>query len=134
MQFNDQDLRAAVTAGALDAEKLNPLLDFLGTRAAAAAPADRAAPMFDLPHLLWYAGALIVITAMGLFSTLAFNAMGGWALTATAVIYATVFAIAGDYLWFKRDLRVPGGLLIAIDTAMAMSRPPGTRRSRLNQR
>jgi len=119
MQFNDQDLRAAVTAGALDAEKLNPLLDFLGTRAAAAAPADRAAPMFDLAHLLWYAGALIVITAMGLFSTLAFNAMGGWALTATAVVYATVFAIAGDYLWFKRDLRVPGGLLIAIAVSMA---------------
>jgi len=119
MQFNDQDLRAAVAAGALDAEKLNPLLDFLGTRAAAAAPADRAAPVFDLPHLLWYAGALIVITAMGLFSTLAFNAMGGWALTATAVIYATVFAIAGDYLWFKRDLRVPGGLLIAIAVSMA---------------
>ena len=119
MQFNDQDLRAAVTAGALDAEKLNPLLDFLGTRAAAAAPADRAAPMFDLPHLLWYAGALIVITAMGLFSTLAFNAMGGSALTATAVVYATVFAIAGDYLWFKRDLRVPGGLLIAIAVSMA---------------
>ena len=29
MQFTDQDLRAAVTAGALDADRLNPLLDFL---------------------------------------------------------------------------------------------------------
>ena len=29
MHFTDQDLRAAVSAGALDANKLNPLLDFL---------------------------------------------------------------------------------------------------------
>ncbi len=119
MQFSDQDLRAAVSAGALEAEKLNPLLAFLGTRAIDAAPADHAAVRFDLAHLLWYAGALIVITAMGLFSTLAFSAMGGWALTATAVVYATVFAIAGDYLWYKRNLRVPGGLLIAIAVSMA---------------
>ncbi len=76
-------------------------------------------PRFDLAHLLWYAGALIVIGAMGLFSTLAFTAMGGWALTATAVVYAVAFIAAGEYLWHKRNLRVPGGLLIAIAVSMA---------------
>jgi hypothetical protein len=45
--------------------------------------------------------------------------MGGFALTATAVVYAILFAIAGHYLWYARDLRIPGGLLIAIAVSMA---------------
>jgi hypothetical protein len=117
MQFTDQDLRAAATAGALDADRLNLLLDFLGARAGS--PAVAAAPRFDLAHLLWYAGALIVIGAMGLFSTLAFTNMGGWALTATAIVYAVAFTFAGHHLWHHRNLRVPGGLLIAIAVSMA---------------
>src|SRR5262245_3101042 len=116
MQFTDQDLRAAVSAGALEADRLNPLLAFLNGRAAASPVAP--APGFDLAHLLWYAGALIVISAMGLFSTLAFSAMGGWALTATAVAYAVAFTAAGHYLWHHKDLRVPGGLLITIAVSM----------------
>jgi hypothetical protein len=117
MHFTDQDLRAAVSAGALDAERLNPLLDFLAGRAATSTVAP--APRFDLAHLLWYAGALIVIAAMGLFSTLAFSAMGGWALTATALCYAAAFAAAGHYLWHHKNLRVPGGLLITVAVSMA---------------
>jgi len=119
MQFSEHDLRAAATAGALDANALSRLLDFLATRQSsvpliAATPA----PQFDLAHLLWYAGALIVMSAMGLFSTLAFSSMGGWALTATAVVYAILFTIAGHHLWYGRDLRIPGGLLIAIAVSM----------------
>jgi hypothetical protein len=120
MQFFEHDLRAAVTAGALDANALSRLLDFLATRQSsvpliAATPA----PQFDLAHLLWYAGALIVMSAMGLFSTLAFSSMGGGALTATAVVYAVLFTIAGHHLWYGRNLRIPGGLLIAIAVSMA---------------
>jgi len=123
MQFSEHDLRAAVTAGALDDHSLSRLLDFLATRQSsvpriAATPAPPA-PQFDLAHLLWYAGALIVMGAMGLFSTLAFSSMGGTALTATAVVYALLFTIAGDHLWYARNLRVPGGLLIAIAVSMA---------------
>ena len=117
MHFTDQDLRAAVSAGALDANRLNPLLDFLNGRAADSPVAP--APRFDLAHLLWYAGALIVMGAMGLFSTLAFSAMGGYALAATALAYAVVFTAAGHYLWHHKNLRVPGGLLIAIAVSMA---------------
>ena len=120
MQFSEHDLRAAVTAGALDDNSLSRLLDFLAARQSsvphiAAAPA----PTFDLAHLLWYAGALIVMGAMGVFSNLAFNSMGGFALTATAVVYAVLFTIAGHHLWHVRDLRIPGGLLIAIAVSMA---------------
>jgi hypothetical protein len=119
MHFTDTDLRAAVTAGALDEERYKGLVAFLNSRQTSLPTLAAPAPQFDLAHVLWYAGALIVIGAMGLFSTLAFTNMGGQALTATAVVYAVIFAIAGHYLWVHRDLRVPGGLLITIAVSMA---------------
>ena len=117
--YSQADMRAAAAAGLLDAAQLAALTDFLN-RHAALAPADAAAgPRFDVAHLLWYAGALIVITAMGLFSTLAFSQLGGEALTVIAFVYAVLFGVAGHYLWHAKGLRTPGGLLIAIAVSMA---------------
>lgn len=115
MRYTTDDLRAATAAGVLPADQLDALLAFLGARAPAQAVST---PKFDLVHLLWYAGAIVVISAMGLFSTLAFSSMGGPALTATALVYAVLFAAVGHYLWTVRNLRTPGGLLIAVAVAM----------------
>src|SRR5262245_45255497 len=120
MQFSEHDLRAAVTTGALETNALSRLFQFLATLHSSVPSVSAApAPQFDLAQLLWYAGALIFMGAMGLFSTLAFSSMGGGALTATAVVYAILFTIAGHHLWYARDLRIPGGLLIAIAVSMA---------------
>ncbi|MGJ5178482.1 hypothetical protein ACQR16_19635 [Bradyrhizobium oligotrophicum] len=115
MSYSDHDLRAAASAGAIGRDDLQRLLAYLQQRAPSG-PAPRA--QFDAAHLLWYAGTLIVIGAMGLFSTVAFSQMGGRALTACALAYAAAFGLAGNRLW-RRDLRVPGGLLIAIAVSMA---------------
>jgi hypothetical protein len=116
MSYSEADLRAATSAGVIGASDLERLLAFLSKAGpGAAAPAAK----FDAAHLLWYAGALIVIGAMGLFSTVAFSQMGGRALTACALGYAVAFAMAGHHLWHHRNLRVPGGLLIAIAVSMA---------------
>lgn len=116
MPYSETDLRAASAAGVIGATDLERLLAYLSAQA----PADQDAPAakFDAAHLLWYAGALIVIGAMGLFSTVAFTQMGGRALTACAIGYAVAFTFAGDHLW-RKNLRVPGGLLIAIAVSMA---------------
>jgi len=116
MRYSDNDLRAASAAGLITTAQLEPLLAFLGNRTYEQADT---APKFDFVHMLWYAGALVVIGAMGLFSTLAFSQMGGQALTATAVVYAVLFATVGHHLWTARNLRTPGGLLIAIAVSMA---------------
>ena len=108
------DLEAAVAAGILDPQQLASLQSFLRTRQQPVT----APPRFDLTHLFWYAGALIVIGAMGLFSTLAFEQMGGKALTATAVVYGLVFFGLGDRLWRRPGLRVPAGLSIAVAVSM----------------
>jgi hypothetical protein len=121
MRFTEDDLRAAVSAGVLPPERLDGLVAFLKGRQAdpLTAAASAPPPKFDLSHVLWYAGALIVIGAMGMFSTLAFSQMGGEALAATAVVYAIVFTAAGHYLWYRRSLPIPGGLLVAIAVSMA---------------
>jgi hypothetical protein len=119
MTYTETDLRAAAAAGMLDDTQLSRLIAFLRQRAPLAADRSVPTPRFDFAHLLWYAGALIVMTAMGLFSTLAFSQMGGEALAITAVIYAATFAAAGHYLWYSKELRIPGGLLIAIAVSMA---------------
>jgi hypothetical protein len=117
MPYSEGDLRVAASAGAISASDLERLLAFLSGRSPlnAAAPAAK----FDLAHLFWYAGALIVIGAMGLFSTVAFSQMGGRALTGCAIAYAVAFTLAGHHLWYRKNLRVPGGLLIAIAVSMA---------------
>ena len=115
MSYSTADLRAAAAAGIIAPRDLDNLLAYLATlrRDTSSTPqASRAA------SILWYAGALIVIGAMGMFSTLAFSQMGGTALTITAVVYAALFMAAGHYLWSVKNLRTPGGLLIAIAVSM----------------
>ncbi len=106
------DLERAVAAGVLDAERAEALWQFLGSEL----PSLR--PRFDLVHVLWYAGALIVIGAMGLFTTLAFARLGGGVLALVAVIYAVALTAAGGHLW-QRGMRIPGGLLITVAVTMA---------------
>jgi hypothetical protein len=106
------DLERAVAGGVLEAAQAEALWQFLGGRP------DGPRPRFDLVHVLWYAGALIVIGAMGLFTTLAFAQLGGGALALIALVYAALFTAAGQSLW-QRGLRVPGGLLIAVAVTMA---------------
>ena len=57
------------------------------------------------------------MTAMGLFTTEAFNRMGGQALTITAIVYAGIFLLLGNYLW-RKGLHTPSGLAVAVAVAM----------------
>ncbi len=113
------DIAAARDAGIIDGPTYERLAAFLAARAAGAveAPAGRQA-RYDLVHVLWYAGALIVLGAMGVFSTTAFGRWGDGALAATALAYAVVFLAAGSVLW-RRNLRTPGGLLATCAVGMA---------------
>jgi hypothetical protein len=117
------DLAAAAEAGVIAPISIDPLWRFLAAsgraESAVAAAPQGAAPRFDFVHLLWYAGALVVIGAMGLFSTEAWQRLGDAALLVTALVYAAVFAACGAHVWHRRGLRVPGGLLVTCAVAMA---------------
>jgi hypothetical protein len=107
------DLQALEDAGLIDHALHDKISAFLVAR-----QLPETGPRFDLTHVLWYVGALIIIGAMGLFTNDAFNRMGGWALTTCGLAYAVVAGLAGHYLWTRKSLRVPGGLLIAIAVSM----------------
>jgi hypothetical protein len=109
------DLAAARDAGVIDAATFERLAGFFAERQPAS---DDQAPRFDFVHVLWYAGALIILGAMGLFSTAAFGLWGDRALLVTALAYAAVFLAGGAYLW-RRELRTPGGLLVTCAVGMA---------------
>jgi hypothetical protein len=118
-QYSEGDLRTAANAGVIGTTDLERLLAFLAAREPAAQGHSIPTVRFDAAHLLWYAGALIVIGAMGIFSTVAFSQTGGRALTICALTYAVGFTLAGHYLWHGKNLQTPGGLLIAIAVSMA---------------
>lgn len=107
------DLAAMVEAGIVDATQAERIWAHLDAR-----DTEAARPRFDLTHLLWYAGALIVMAAMGLFSAEAWSRYGGFTLAAITASYAVIFAVAGSYSWHVRGLRTPGGLLIAVAVVM----------------
>lgn len=111
----------AVAAGILTSQQAEKLEAFMASSQMPAVSTSSQAPKqrFDLPHVLWYFGALIIISAMGLFSTLAFSLIGPGALLATAVVYAVGFVLLGHRMWHRNGLITPGGLLITAAVSMA---------------
>jgi len=112
------ELEAAATAGIITGEQVERLLAFFDLRNAKPSVTTVTDPAvapskFDFTHVLWYAGALIVIGALGLFTTAAFGAMGAKGLTLTALGYAVGFVLLGRFLWGRPGLKTPAGLLIA---------------------
>jgi hypothetical protein len=121
--IEDSDLDAAVAAGLLDPALRTKLVSFAAKRrqTASDSAAETAAPSpkFESVHVLYYAGALIIIGAMGLFANAAFDNLGGRALTAIAIVYAVGFLWLGSALWSKPETRTPGGLCVAVAVSMA---------------
>ncbi len=78
---------------------------------------DAIRPRFDGVHVAYYFGALIVISAMTFFMTMAWDLAGGFALAAFGSAYAGAFWLAGESLW-KRGLSTPGGLLFTMAVCM----------------
>ena len=118
IMISQTDLRTLHDAGILDETKLAEITAFLAARNGADPAPATTAPRFDLTHVLWYAGALIIMSAMGLFTNEAFNRLGGWALAACGGVYAVVFLAGGHFLWRDKGLRVPAGLLVAVAVSM----------------
>ncbi|WP_448189851.1 hypothetical protein [Azospirillum sp. sgz301742] len=115
MQVTQDDLRAAADAGIITPEQTDALQRFLEARST-----EAGGPRFGLVSVLWYAGALVIIGAMGLFSTIGFASFGSGFLLATALVYAAGFAGVGAALWRRpAPFEILGGLLVAVAVTMA---------------
>ena len=107
MNVSKDDLTWAASEGVISTQQVEALWGALERR-------QGAGPKFDLPHVAYYFGALIVIGAMGWFMTLGWERFGGGGIFLISVAYALCFALAGRTLWYKEKLKVPGGLLFTM--------------------
>jgi hypothetical protein len=111
MQIRRSDLEALVADGILAPEQPAAIWSALERRTAGRT-------RFDLVHVAYYAGALIVIGAMSYFLNEAWNRFDGGTLALIAAIYAMIFVMASWVLVTRNGLRVPGGLLLTMAVCM----------------
>jgi len=107
MNVSKDDLTWAASEGVISPQQAEALWGALERR-------QGAGPKFDLPHVAYYFGALIVIGAMGWFMTLGWERFGGGGIFLISAVYALCFALAGRTLWYTEKLQVPGGLLFTM--------------------
>ena len=111
MRIVKKDLEWAASQGVIEDGQADALWRALTERGA-----DR--PKFDLIHVTYYFGALLVIGAMGWFMGDAWEAFGGGGIFLISAGYAAAFVVIGSMLWRRGGLRVPGGLLITMAVCM----------------
>lgn len=109
-------LRAASSEG-LSLETAHALWAKLEKQAAVEESAASIKPSFDATHFFYYFGAMLVFGAFAWFMTEAWDAFGGFGLSAISLGYCSVFFCVGNALW-KREWRTPGGLLVTLAVCM----------------
>jgi hypothetical protein len=111
MKIFKEDIDWVISQGILSSEQGETLWTALQQRA-------RNRPQFNFANVAYYFGALIIISSMTWFMTLAWELFGGMGLFFLAASYALVFILAGKTLWFQQNLKIPGGLLFTIAVCM----------------
>lgn len=108
------DLQDAVAARVLDQSQADALWAFwrAGKPGAAAAQAAGAV-RFSFGHTLYYFGGLLAISAMSLFMTLSWDAVGPWGVCALAILYGLACWGVAEVL-LRRGLPIPAGLMGAL--------------------
>ena len=112
MNISQDDLRKAATSSGISPDKADLLWQALQSN-----PPFAEKPKFDVTHVAYYLGALIVIGAMGWFMNTAWEKFGGVGIFIIASCCAICFVLTGRTLW-KQGLRVPGGLLFTMAVCM----------------
>ena len=110
LKIDNSDLQRAVQAGVLQPGQDQALLDFLRQT-----PSER--PSFQLSHIAYYFGALLIMGAMGWLMTEAWMSIGDAALLVISSAYLLLFLHGGRSLW-RRGQPIPGGLLGAVAVSL----------------
>ncbi len=110
LTIDSSDLSRAVQAGVLQPGQDQALLAFLQQT-----PTER--PSFQLSHIAYYFGALLIMGAMGWLLTEAWMNIGDLALLVISTAYLLLFLLGGRSLW-RRGQPIPGGLLGAVAVSL----------------
>lgn len=110
MKYTEQDLNWAVEEGLLDGQTKERLVAAFKQRYK-----DR--PSLTFENVLYYLGGLMVIGAMTIYVTSAWDELSGGSLLGVALLYAAIFLAIGNTLW-RSGHRIPGGLLVTAAVCM----------------
>ena len=105
-RFSAKDLARAVQAGILQPGQEQALLQFLRQQ-----PATRGS--FQLAHVAFYFGALLIMAAMGWLLTEAWMSIGDWALLTIATLYIVLLTLFALNLQ-RRAQPIAAGVLAAV--------------------
>lgn len=111
MKLTEQDFQWAVSQGIIPSEVAQRLWEAFQSR-------SEVRPKFDLAHVAYYLGAMIVIAAMGWLMTNQWERFGGLGISTLALTYAICFVLVGRFLWKNLNLKIPGGLLLTMAVCM----------------
>lgn len=112
MKIYKEDLDWAASQGLITPQQADTLWQALSNRV------TDERPQFNFANVAFYFGALIVISAMTWFMSLAWESFGGGGIFLLAIAYAFCFILAGSSLYFRQNMKVPGGLLFTIAVCM----------------
>ncbi len=111
MQINRPLLNKAAEQGLIQANQIDPLLDFLTSNA-------EQSPSFSFTNVLYYFGGMIAIGAMTLFMTLGWEQFGGWGVFYISLAYAGVGLWLAEYFLYRKQLPIPAGIMAAFAVAL----------------
>jgi len=129
MQIDRSDLKKAVGRGILSEGQAERLWNALRKLRASEEDVENA-PVKEELHgqsestwqdpstIAYWAGALIIIVAMGWFAVRVAENFGPLVLGSIATCYGAMFGAAGLYLRSNRSIPVAGGLLVAVSVTM----------------
>ena len=118
VKVSQQDLADAATEGLLSHKDTAALWQFFKDRPHNQEVPEPTTPKFDLAHLSWYSGAAIVMAAMAWVMGQVWDSFNGAGVTVTSLIYTLAFLVVGSFLWRRKDLKVPGGVLFTLAVSM----------------
>ncbi len=111
MRVSKEDFDWAVTQQLISAEQATHLWQAFSQR-------HSAQPRFDMAHIAYYLGALMVLGAMSWFMGEAWAHFAGVGILVIACSYALIFILVGRMLW-REQLRVAGGMLFTLAVCMS---------------
>lgn len=111
MEISKEQLIAAAQKLGLSKSQIESLWESLGD--------DGNSPKsMAFSKVIYYFGALIIISAMTWLMGLGWEWFGGGGMLLISLAYALFFLGTGAWLWNKRDLKIPGGLLVTLAVCM----------------
>ncbi len=111
MKLTKKDLEWAADKDLLRAEQIEPLWDALKRK-------NANTPSFNFINLAYYFGTGLVLVAMGWYLAISWDKIGAAGILTVALSYSLLFLFSAHYLWYRKNMRIPGGLLCTLSVCM----------------